>query len=119
VRFIAEHADRTDGGLRWGVKPICAVLSEPILLGNGCPIAPSTYYDRKGKPPSARSIRDAERKVHIARIHAENLGVYGARKVWRQLHREGNPRGPVHGGAAHAGDGPAGGGPRQDSAPSF
>ena len=40
MRFIAEHKDRTDGGLRWGVESICAVLTE-----HGCPIAPSTYYD--------------------------------------------------------------------------
>ena len=42
MRFIAEHANRTDGGLRWGVEPICTVLSE-----HGCPIAPSTYYDTR------------------------------------------------------------------------
>jgi putative transposase len=75
TRYIDEHRDR------YGVEPICAVL----------PIAPSTYYGRKARPPSARSIRDADLKVHIARVHAENLGVYGARKVWRQLHREGIP----------------------------
>jgi hypothetical protein len=43
VRFIAEHKDRADGGLRWGVEPICAVLRE-----QGCPIAQSTYYDAAG-----------------------------------------------------------------------
>jgi putative transposase len=39
--------------------------------------------------PSARAVRDAKLKVEIARMHAEHLGVYGARKVWRQLRREG------------------------------
>jgi hypothetical protein len=40
VRFINEHKQRSDGGLRWGVESICAVLSE-----HGTPIAPSTYYE--------------------------------------------------------------------------
>ena len=51
VDFIREHADhREDGGLRWGVEPICAVLSE-----HGLPIAPSTYYEHvaKGRRPRA------------------------------------------------------------------
>jgi putative transposase len=88
VRFIAEHANRTDGGLRWGVEPICAVLSE-----HGCPIAPSTYYDARTSADrrSARQLRDAEIKTEIARVHAENYGVYGARKVWLALNREGVP----------------------------
>jgi putative transposase len=88
VRFIAEHADRTDGGLRWGVEPICTVLSE-----HGCPIAPSTYYDARtsAAQPSARALRDEQLKTEIARVHAENYGVYGARKVWLALNREGIP----------------------------
>jgi len=88
VRFIAEHADRTDGGLRWGVEPICAVLSE-----HGCPIAPSTYYDASTSAdhPCQRELRDEKLKVEIARVHAENYGVYGARKVWLALNREGIP----------------------------
>jgi putative transposase len=53
------------------------------------PIAPSTYYATRRRPPSARSRRDQELKVEIRRVHAANFGVYGARKVWRQLHREG------------------------------
>ena len=41
VDFIRGHRDhREDGGLRWGVEPICAVLSQ-----HGLPIAPSTYYE--------------------------------------------------------------------------
>ncbi|WP_327667833.1 MULTISPECIES: IS3 family transposase [unclassified Streptomyces] len=38
---------------------------------------------------SARAIRDAYLKAQISRVHADNYGVYGVRKVWRQLHREG------------------------------
>jgi len=63
---------------RYGVEPICRVL----------PIAPSTYHARR-RPSSARAVRDAKLKAEIARVHAEHFGVYGARKVWRQLHREG------------------------------
>jgi len=63
---------------RYGVEPICRVL----------PIAPSTYYHARRRSSSARAVRDAKLKVEIARVHAEQFGVYGARKVWRQLHRE-------------------------------
>jgi putative transposase len=86
VKFIAEHADRQAGGLRWGVEPICRVLSE-----HGCPIAPSTYYAARAAAlrPSPRVARDEQLKVEIARAHAENYSVYGARKVWLQLNREG------------------------------
>ncbi|WP_318219337.1 IS3 family transposase [Streptomyces sp. SCL15-6] len=45
----------------------------------------------KNRTPSPRSVRDAELKTQISRVHADNFGVYGVRKVWRQLHREGIP----------------------------
>jgi putative transposase len=73
IAFIAEHKDR------FGVEPICRVL----------PIAPSTYHAAHHRPSSARAVRDGELKTAIARVHAEHFGVYGAHKVWRQLHREG------------------------------
>jgi transposase InsO family protein len=79
VSFIDEHRDRFGG-----VEPICRVLSE-----HGCPIDPSTYYHFHKRPPSARSLRDAELRALIARVHSENFGVYGARKVWRELNRRG------------------------------
>ena len=53
------------------------------------PIAPSTYYAAKNRPTCDRVIKDAELPNLIRRVHADNYGVYGARKVWRQLHREG------------------------------
>jgi transposase InsO family protein len=54
------------------------------------PIAPSTYYAAKTRPPSARALRDAELKPEIERVHAASYdGCYGARKVWKQLKREG------------------------------
>jgi transposase InsO family protein len=73
IAYIDQNKDR------FGVEPICARL----------PIAPTTYYAAKSAQPSARKLRDAELKVEIARVHAANFGVYGARKVWCQLNREG------------------------------
>ena len=61
IRFIAEHKDYqvpgSDGGagLRWGVEPMCAVLS-----ANGVSISPSTYYEWITKTPTPRQLRDAE-----------------------------------------------------------
>ncbi len=63
----------------FGVEPICTALQ----------VAPSTYYAAKARRPSRRALRDDELRVEIARVHRDNLGVYGARKVWRQLRREG------------------------------
>ena len=68
----------------FGVEPICAEL----------PIAPSVYYEhkRREREPerrSARSRRDEELRTRIRRVWESNFGVYGARKVWRQLQREG------------------------------
>jgi putative transposase len=81
VAFIDAHRDR------FGVEPICRVLSE-----HGCKIAPNTYWCAKKRPPSARTVRDDYLRVHIARVWEENMGgVYGADKVWAQLNREGIP----------------------------
>lgn len=70
---------------RYGVGPICEQL----------PIAPSTYYEAKKRPPSRRALRDAELKGEIRRVYEDNFSCYGARKVWRQLLR-GPPGGEVH-----------------------
>jgi putative transposase len=51
-------------------------------------IAPSTYYAAVTRPLSARAVRDEELKKEIQRVYDENYKVYGARKIWRQLHRE-------------------------------
>jgi putative transposase len=66
---------------RFGVEPICRVLQ----------VAPSSYYAAKGRQPCQRRVRDETLKVEIGRVHAANYGVYGARKVWRQLHHDGVP----------------------------
>jgi putative transposase len=77
VSFIDAHRDD------YGVEPICAQL----------PIAPSQYYEHKGRQADPerrlpRLRRDEALRRQIGRVHAENFGVYGARKVWRQLGRE-------------------------------
>ena len=64
---------------RFGVEPICKVLR----------VAPSTYYAAKGRALCQRACRDATLQVEIRRVFVDNYGVYGARKVWRQLNREG------------------------------
>ena len=58
------------------------------------PIAPSTYHDhvaqwRDPASRSARAWRDAALKVEVRRVFEQNFRVYGVRKVWRQLRREG------------------------------
>ena len=78
IAFIDAHRDR------FGVEPICRVLTE-----HGCKIAPNTYWVARKRPPSKRACRDAELVVEIRRVYAENLFVYGADKVWAQLNREG------------------------------
>jgi transposase InsO family protein len=78
IAFIDEHR------AVHGVEPICRVL----------PIAPSTYHAHAarradpGKLP-ARARRDITLRTEIRRVYEENLRVYGVRKVWRQLLREG------------------------------
>ena len=101
IAFIDDHREA------YGVEPICKVL----------PIAPSTYHAHiaqrvDASKRSARAQRDAELKIEVQRVFAENFGVYGVRKVWRQL------RGRLHGCPLHrrAADGepwPAGRDPRQ------
>ncbi len=77
VKFIDAHREGP------GVEPICRQL----------PIAPSIYYEQKAREadPSRlpkRSVRDIALREKIERVWKENFGVYGARKVWRQLLRE-------------------------------
>jgi putative transposase len=87
VAFIDEHADRRSAdGRRFGVEPICRVLSE-----HGVPIAPATYYAHRSRPPSARAVRDEAVLVQVRRVHQTRRigrGLYGAEKVWRQLQRD-------------------------------
>jgi putative transposase len=87
VRFIATHAGRRVGdGLVWGVEPICTVLTQ-----HGCPIAPSTYYAARAAVPTRREVRDEYLTVKITECYERNRRVYGPRKVWLALNREGTP----------------------------
>jgi putative transposase len=73
VAFIDDNRDE------FGVEPICEVL----------PIAPSTYYAAKTSPTSPRRLRDEQLMVEIRRVFDDNFAVYGHRKLWAQLNREG------------------------------
>lgn len=78
IAFINDHR------AAHGVEPICKVL----------PITPSTYHAHvaKRRDParlSARARQDAALRIEVRRVFDENFRVYGARKVWRQLKREG------------------------------
>lgn len=79
VRFIDAHR------ATYGVEPICALL----------PIAPSTYFLRKAQNQdstkrSARRRRDDDLRATIQRVWDANEQVYGPRKVWKQLRRDGH-----------------------------
>ena len=84
VDYIDAHRDRVVAGRPLGVEPICTVLKDADVS-----IAPSTYYAAKTRPPSARSVRDAELVADITVAHKANLGVYGARKIHAELNRQG------------------------------
>lgn len=76
--FIDDHRDV------YGVEPICRVL----------PIAPSTYHAHAARRENpdlapAREKRDRVLAPEVRRVFEENFSVYGVRKVWRQLRREG------------------------------
>ena len=78
VAFIDDHR------AEYGVESICKVL----------PIAPSTYYAAKAREAdpalrSARERRDEALRAEVRRVWEQNRRVYGVRKVWRQLNREG------------------------------
>ena len=78
IRFVEDHRDDH------GVEPICRVLL----------ITPATFYDHLAKRTdpsrlSDRAKRDEELKPEIERVFEENLKVYGVRKVWYQMRREG------------------------------
>ena len=66
----------------FGVEPICKVLT-----GAGVKIAPSSYYARRSRPPSARSLRDETLKAEISKVHKDNYSVLGARKIHVMLNR--------------------------------
>ena len=78
MSFIDDHAKEL------GIEPICRELA----------IAPSSYHEHAARVAdpqrrSARARRDDEIKQEIRRIHGDSSGLYGTRKVWHQMRREG------------------------------
>lgn len=69
---------------RFGVEPICAVLSE-----HGIKIAPSTYHAHKAVPISPAALADAYMANALYTLWAENWGVYGVGKLWKAARRAG------------------------------
>ena len=67
-----------------GVQPVLEALKQTPAQ-----IAPSTYYAAKTRPESARAARDRELADKIEQVHEDNYSVYGARKVWAELNRQG------------------------------
>jgi putative transposase len=85
VAFVDDHRDR------FGVEPICRVLTE-----HGIKIAPNSYYAHRLRAPSARALRDQTVLPAIVRAHADpglGRGLYGVRKVHAQLARRGGVAG--------------------------
>lgn len=73
TRYIDAHR------ARFGVEPICRTLQ----------VAPSTYYAAHSRTPSKRCRRDEALRPLLRQVHAQHFGVYGVRKLWRQVRREG------------------------------
>ena len=78
VAYIDTYRDR------FGVEPICAVLSE-----HGIQIAPSTYYARRRAPVTAAEVEEAYLVNTLVDLHRANWGVYGVRKLWPAARRAG------------------------------
>ena len=79
IRFIEAHRDR------FGVEAICCTLGATecgFLTARG-------FRAAQARPPSARRLRDEVLGAEIARLHAENYGVYGARKMHALMKRRG------------------------------
>jgi putative transposase len=81
IAFVDDHRDR------FGVAPICRVLTE-----HGVPIASNSYYAHKVRARSPRSLRDERVLAEIERVHADpqaGRGLYGVRKMHAALARQG------------------------------
>jgi len=81
IRYIDEHKDR------FGVEGICRVLGEQLECGF---MTASGYWAAKRRQPAARTLSDRELMPIIERLHEANYGVYGVRKMWWLLNREGH-----------------------------
>lgn len=80
IRFIDEYRNR------FSVEFICQTLN---IHREGGFLTSRGYRQSKARGLSSRSLRDAALVEHIRDVHAENYGVYGVRKMWRVLQRQG------------------------------
>ena len=74
-RYVDEHRGR------FGVEPICRTLD----------VSASAYYHRKTAARSRRQIEDERLLARIRQLHAANYYAYGSRRMWKALHRAGEP----------------------------
>jgi putative transposase len=74
-RYIDEHRGR------FGVEPICRVLD----------VSASAYYQRASGRRSARAVEDERLLERIGELHKNNYYAYGSRRMWKALHRAGEP----------------------------
>ena len=87
IRFIDEYRDR------FSVEFICTTLKNNRVGGF---ITSRGYRQSKARGPSARRLRDAVLIERISAIYQANYGVYGVRKMWHALHRDGIDIGREH-----------------------
>jgi putative transposase len=107
IAFISEHKDHSvpgpDGGtgLRWGVEPMCHVLSQ-----HGIEISPSTYYEWIAKTPTKRQLADeqivADRRAARRQSHRQVRPHARQQEDVDPTARPGPRRRPLHRRADHA-----------------
>ena len=96
IRFITQHKDHQvpgpggGAGLRWGVEPMCAVLSE-----YGITISPSTCYEWVSRQPTKRELRDGELVALITAQRGDKktgkfVATLGSRKLWIRSRGQGH-----------------------------
>jgi putative transposase len=74
-RYIDEHRGR------FGVEPICRTLG----------VSASAYYQRRTGARSQRAVQDERLLERIRALHKANFYAYGSRRMWKALHRAGEP----------------------------
>ena len=80
ISFVDLYKDR------FSVESLCRVMGEHTIGGF---LSPRGYRYAQSRPVCTRQLRDEELVHEIKRIHAENYGVYGVRKMWHAMQRSG------------------------------
>ncbi len=80
IAFIDKYRDR------FGVEPVCRTLQDHLAQGF---ITSRGYRAAKRRPPSARSVEDEQLIPILRQLHAASYGVYGYRKMWKAMRRQG------------------------------